>query len=508
MTNMQKKMCYIYGFSGNDRLNAQRQVIDYGFEVTFTLANATVIIVKGAPSADLQRKAKLKKIPVMSLDDLSAVGQLTESLELPKDLQTYTIKPAVELTDTHVRILDVVLPRRQAPLENAGNPISIDAFAHLCLDQTFLKTARNVAISALYNIPCALEGETATAKTTAVRWVASLLGQPLYRVNLNGQTDTGELVGRYVPSASLPPLDEGALRSNIHSFDGVSIPIWEASRDDILRARDEGRPLNQIERARVSQALGLRPQQWGFVEGLIPKALRYGAWVVLDEMNLAEPQILERLNSVLEDERSLVLTESDHSSFGVGGDTPSHAEFRIFGTMNPAEYAGRSPLSPAFRDRWRLWSFVSLPTEEDLKAMLSFLIFGEHPVVEYDGVFYQGQASEPLYPSLQDLDEIDELMSRLAIFHYQLSQAAGDGGQAKIGRTRRERYVFTRRSLQTALKMINMTWTQCLKLEDGLRPSPLKIVADVIQMLYVARIQDPTDQAAVRAAMSAAGLRL
>ena len=35
-------------------------------------------------------------------------------------------------------------------------------------------TSRNVAAAAAYDIPCSLEGETATAKTTIIRFVAAL----------------------------------------------------------------------------------------------------------------------------------------------------------------------------------------------------------------------------------------------------------------------------------------------------------------------------------------------
>lgn len=50
---------------------------------------------------------------------------------------------------------------------------------------------------------------------------------------------------------------------------------------------------------------GLAPA-WVFQAGYSPRALRQGWWVILDEINLAEPQVLERLNPVLEQPSSLV----------------------------------------------------------------------------------------------------------------------------------------------------------------------------------------------------------
>ena len=500
--------CLLFGFLGDERNLAQRALTERGFQITYTARDAALIVVKSQPSEKLLRESKTRKIPILSLQEALSLGGLSDEIDLTGSFTAaLQCKPAVEFMDGAVRILDVVLPTRRSPLNGAGSAIPQEQFLHLCLDQTFLVTARNVAVAARHDVPCALEGETATSKTTAVRWVAALLGQPLYRINLNGQTDTGELVGRYVPCSSQPALNELELIEERAAFTGVDHPLWRAAAADLERAHQQNDALSAVERARIAQVLGMKPQQWSFVEGLIPKALRHGAWVVLDEMNLAEPQILERLNSVLEDERMLVLTESDHTSFGLGGDVPSHPEFRMFGTMNPADYAGRSSLSPAFRDRWRLWSFVSLPTESDIKAMLRFLVFGEHPMVEFAGELYQGAPTAPLYPELQDLPEVDELLNRIAIFHYQLSLAAGDGGQAKIGRTRRERYVFTRRSLQTAMKMIHHAWCAEESLPAELRRPALMLIEEVMHMVYLARIQDPSDQAAARSALLAAGLR-
>src|SRR5439155_7270540 len=109
--------------------------------------------------------------------------------------------------------------------------------------------------------------------------------------------------------------------------------------------------------------------QWRWQDGPVVMALKRGWWVLLDEVNLAEPQILERLNSVLERDPMLVLTEHDHSAFGPGG-RPVHADFRVFATMNPAEYSGRSVLSPAYRDRWRAHRFIPRPGEAEYRAML------------------------------------------------------------------------------------------------------------------------------------------
>ena len=113
--------------------------------------------------------------------------------------------PFIEVQAERVRIGQVWLPRLAPP----WHPFVPDAqaFAHFCIDQPTAETLAHLALSVSLNEPCLLEGETSTSKTSSVLFLASLLGHPVVRINLNGQTDTGELVGRYVPqhmSADLP----------------------------------------------------------------------------------------------------------------------------------------------------------------------------------------------------------------------------------------------------------------------------------------------------------------
>ena len=87
----------------------------------------------------------------------------------------------------------------------------------------------------------------------------------------------------------------------------------------------------------------------------------------------------------------------------------------------------------------------------------------------------------------------------MAAFHYSVSCAAGMEGQAQIGRTRRERYVFTRRGLLTVMKLLS---NAVEKSEMDLS----HILEDILTQLYVDRIQDPNDRSIVFNALRASGL--
>ena len=87
---------------------------------------------------------------------------------------------------------------------------------------------------------------------------------------------------------------------------------------------------------------------FAFVEGALVTALREGHWILLDEINLAPAETLERLNGVLESRKgSVVLSER-------GDATPvyRHPRFRLFGAMNPATDVGKRDLPPALKHRF------------------------------------------------------------------------------------------------------------------------------------------------------------
>lgn len=308
--------------------------------------------------------------------------------------------PFVQAGGARVTVAGIELPRRPGPRDPLAPCPS--RFTHFCLDEKTASTLRHVAVSVLMHEPCLLEGETSTSKTSTIEYLAALLGQPIVRINLNGQTDTGELLGRFVP--------------NEHAGDGKPAPGW----------------------------------RWQ--DGLVVQALRNGWWLLLDEVNLAETQILERLNPLLEAHPSLVLTEHGNEVFGDNG-TPIDPSFRIFGTMNPAEYAGRSVMSPAYKDRWRGLRQVPAPGEMDYRSMLRLMVLGQQPSLVIDGVAYPGYQGEPSHPGLDSLAGIEEELDALAKFHATAASAAAEGS-GQLAARRKERPVFTRRSLLSVLDYV------------------------------------------------------
>jgi midasin len=116
-----------------------------------------------------------------------------------------------------------------------------------------------------------------------------------------------------------------------------------------------------------------------WVNGPLVTAMKQGDMILLDEMSLAEDAVLERLNSVLEPSRTLVLAEKGIADENESLVIKAHGDFQLFATMNPGGDFGKRELSPALRSRFtEIWvppitarSDIDLVLERSLTSGLS-----------------------------------------------------------------------------------------------------------------------------------------
>jgi len=84
-----------------------------------------------------------------------------------------------------------------------------------------------------------------------------------------------------------------------------------------------------------------------WVDGVLVESLKNGYWLVLDELNSALPEVLFLLQSLLDDDKFIVLAEKN------GEIVRPHSNFRLFATMNPAgNYTGTNDLNRALLSRF------------------------------------------------------------------------------------------------------------------------------------------------------------
>ncbi|RKP51001.1 AAA family ATPase [Trinickia fusca] len=162
-----------------------------------------------------------------------------------------------------------------------------------------------------------LIGHTGAGKTSFIEQVAARARYGVLRSNMNGQTTAGDFVG-----------------------------FWTVKGGETI-----------------------------WVDGVLPTAMREGLWLIVDEIDFAEPSILAALTAVLEPQGRLVLKEKGHEI------VEPHPDFRLFATANAVGamsrfrhlYQGANLMNEAFLDRWRVYRIDYLSPDEEADVLVRTL---------------------------------------------------------------------------------------------------------------------------------------
>lgn len=175
---------------------------------------------------------------------------------------------------------------------------------------------KHVLVSANKDYQLLLVWPKGVGKTTSIYYVAQETNNPLVTVQLNGSTGVDALIGKWLVNK------EGT--------------YW--------------------------------------VDGLFTLAWRYGFWIILDELNMALPEITAILHPALDDRKTLILDEKD------GETIKKHPNTRIFAAINPTEdYAGTKEMNGALVDRFSGYILIEYPDARKERSIIM-----AHPRVEID----------------------------------------------------------------------------------------------------------------------------
>lgn len=373
-----------------------------------------------------------------------------------------------------------------------GGPLvpDIKKFDHFTLDEHTLKILHKVAGAVEQDLPLLLEGDTAATKTSAIEYLAAVTNHEVIRLNLSGQTDTSELIGKFVPNDGQVQLEFEKLIQNLDHLKPLS-------RDIVEKTSQEGRELTKMESQIIAKEAGLQVAEWRWQDGAVPQAMKNGSWLILDEFTFADPSVRERLNSVLERGRSLVLSENGGVKIGPGGDHEIDKRFKIFATTNPADFGGRIPLTPAEARRWSRYMYVNSPPKESYIAMMNFMAYGEQPKVTIKGQEYKTDDVTPIYKKLRRIPRFREMIQMLASFHFGVEKLAKD---KTIGKNRKRPYVFTRDNLINLLEFLEKKTIldrKTRKREDA-QQNPNKLLNRALEETYFDFIVDDDDRQKVK----------
>lgn len=213
------------------------------------------------------------------------------------------------------------------------------------------------------NEPVLLVGETGCGKTTICQILASYLKKDLITLNAHQNTETGDILGAQRPIRNRSEL-QGKLTQGLQEVLNTN----ENDLGELLRCYREfdKTDINEQKQSDIKtlkEKLGIL-FEWN--DGPLIHALKTGNFFLLDEISLADDSVLERLNSVLEPERSILLAEKGTTDNFV---TASDG-FQFFATMNPGGDYGKKELSPALRNRFTEIWVPSMENFDDVRLIV------------------------------------------------------------------------------------------------------------------------------------------
>ncbi|XP_067097253.1 midasin [Osmerus mordax] len=189
----------------------------------------------------------------------------------------------------------------------AGVP---EEFRHVVWTHSMRRLAVLVGRALRFGESVLLVGDTGCGKTTICQLFAALAGQQFFSLNCHLHMETSDFLGGLRP----------VRHAGTHQVDAEDGRLFE------------------------------------WQDGPLVQAMKQAGVFLMDEISLADDSVLERLNSVLETERSLLLAEKgsgDDDDVEVITAAPS---FRLVATMNPGGDFGKKELSPALRNRFtEIW---------------------------------------------------------------------------------------------------------------------------------------------------------
>ncbi|CAH1795989.1 unnamed protein product [Owenia fusiformis] len=226
----------------------------------------------------------------------------------------------------------------------------------------------NIAV----NSQCAviLTGPPVSGKTTIVQELARLKNKRLYTIAMNADMEINDLIGGFAPVN--PEYLDNSFRRQIQKLANTLIQAIPVKCVQYVIDRLECGHINEVAStlvndSRESVALIQQIQHlldresnleksafvtgFRFIPGPIIDAMREGSWILLDNVDLARPEVVERINSLVERDACLFTLEiNGESENNIQKHTPNEG-FYLICTANSTR-DGRFPLSEPFRNRF------------------------------------------------------------------------------------------------------------------------------------------------------------
>eukprot|EP01022_Parablepharisma_sp_SALTPOND_P017058 TRINITY_DN2645_c0_g1_i1.p1 TRINITY_DN2645_c0_g1~~TRINITY_DN2645_c0_g1_i1.p1 ORF type:complete len:5413 (+),score=668.55 TRINITY_DN2645_c0_g1_i1:2932-19170(+) len=301
--------------------------------------------------------------------------------------------------------------------------------------------------------PVLLVGETGCGKTTVCQLISLFENIPMYTISCHQNTEASDFIGglRTVTSghsaAGLAEELKAELIKLVEVLEGLGKLFDEPKEEakalimgavDLKLARkflvklsrsvEKGNMPPQVAEC-AKKAVTILNQEGKIFEwknGPLVKAMVEGGILLIDEISLTDDSVIERINSVLEKERVLVLSEKSSESVEK---YVAHEQFCVLATMNPGGDYGKKELSPALRNRFTEIWVDSFFTDEDFLSFAKLLrsalnnqsktnIIWSESAEHID--LYQVIREKLLVPDLQVKDKLCKCVLQFACWYNQV----------------------------------------------------------------------------------------
>lgn len=323
-------------------------------------------------------------------EELAANGYML----LAERVRTGAEKNVVQ--ETIEKVMKVKLDM-QSYYEKLENATLLNSNSSVVWTRGMRRLAVLVETSIKYKEPLLLVGETGCGKTTVCQILAEMLGKRLITVNAHQNTETGDILGAQRPLRNRYENRADLVLSLVLFLEseGVPVPLHDVGAEKLIEIYTRHKASissDDTDKVAMLDTLDEKVKNasmlFEWADGPLVQAMKSGDFFLLDEISLADDSVLERLNSVLEPERSLLLAEKGSENAFL----TAEASFQFLATMNPGGDYGKKELSPALRNRFtEIW----VPSMEDFddvqeivqSRLLPGLADFATPLVEYSRWF-------------------------------------------------------------------------------------------------------------------------
>lgn len=290
-----------------------------------------------------------------SVQELAENGFMLLAERVRKPVEKHAVKQVIEetMSGKGVKVqLDEDILYRQIDAEQAVGQTQI------VWTKAMKRLFALVGEAVRHDEPVLLVGDTGGGKTTVCQFLAIMMSKELHTVNAHQNMETGDLIGAQRPIRDRSTV-EADLQNDLRAvfrilnmpfehFNNIAeaLSVYDALDDKSMQAIPGGMREAIIAKRNRRKAL------FEWQDGSLIHAMREGQFFLIDEISLADDSVLERLNSLLDPQRSILLAEKGTSDSLV----TAQPGFQLLATMNPGGDFGKKELSPALRNRFtEIW---------------------------------------------------------------------------------------------------------------------------------------------------------